>query len=356
MQKSSKLSNNEVVALCTHAIDYIEEILEYFDVTYRISGNRILAACPIHEGDNKTALNLYVDNDVPGMWLCNTHHCEQQYWKNLIGFVHALICKTNQDQDINNTIKWLMEFTGFNDVVATKFRTVSTTPWQTPKKQQDVCNLTRQGVIKSLLIPSNYYIKRKYSTYILQKYDVGVSNKHHRTFFPIYNDEYTKIVGFVSRSLYEKCEKCSGYHRPNTKCPDHLGKHYIKWANSPTNFPKTQYLFNHWFAKPYIQKTNTAILVEGPGDVLRLEDNNIHNSVAVFGTTLSVQQKEMLEKDGVMNLVVLFDNDNAGKAAQENLKKELGRSFRLIFPQLVGNDIGDGNPRDIEMIKAVINE
>jgi DNA primase len=94
--------------------------------------------------------------------------------------------------------------------------------------------------------------------------------------------------------------------------------------------------------------------VEGPGDVLRLEDNNIHNAVAIFGVSLSDQQKSLLEQSGVTDLIILLDNDEAGNRAKSILQKNLRRDFRLQFPQISGKDIGDGNKQDIEMIKELI--
>lgn len=354
MQKSSKLSKDEMQALCWHGIHYIEDILNYFSINYRVSGNRILAACPIHDGDNKTALNLYTENDVPGMWVCNTKGCHKNYFRNLVGFVHAL-CEKYNDWDVNDSINWLKNFTNFDNTTTKTSRTINNNLWKTEDTVDDVCSLTRQQVKKSLLIPSSQYIRQKYSSYILQKYDVGFHRKHQRTFFPIYNDNYTKAIGFVSRSVYPKCNKCNGYHHPKADCPQYIGRNYAKWVNSPKDFPKRQHLFNYWFAKPYIKKEKTAILVEGPGDVLRLEDNNIHNSIAIFGTTITPKQKELLEQLGVINLIVLLDNDEAGQKAKGNLQEEFRRDFRLHFPVLIGKDIGQGHVEDIKTIKQLMS-
>ena len=359
MPKFSKLSKSQINALCIHSLDYIEDIFDKFEIPYRINNDCLLSICPIHEGDNPTAINLYLDpdNEIPSSWVCNTRGCQHKYWPNIIGFLHGIFVKENEDQSINDTIRWLMHFTNFDNTVEYKDVRVKIKKKDIGVvKKQSVVRIPRDKVIRSLLIPSKYYVNEKYSSYILRKYDVGYHNKYFRTFFPVYDDNYKNAVGFVSRSVFPKCSKCSGYHHPNSGCPQYLGKNYVKWVNSPTNFPKSQYLFNHWFAKPYLKSTKTAIIVEGPGDVLRLEDNNIHNTVAVFGTSLSILQQQILEKDGVTNLVVLFDNDNAGIAATNKLTKKLSREFNIITPKLIGSDIGEGNKQDIELIKRINNE
>ncbi|NDC71851.1 MAG: hypothetical protein EBZ62_00150, partial [Sphingobacteriia bacterium] len=40
-------------------------------------------------------------------------------------------------------------------------------------------------------------------------------------------------------------------------------------------------------------KSHTAIIVESPGNVWRLEENGIHNSVALFGSSLSDRQTDL---------------------------------------------------------------
>lgn len=348
--KSNRFSNEYIRLLCEHSIDYIDEILDHFNIEYRQSGNRILGPCPIHDGDNKTAFNLYIENEVPGFWVCNTHYCHKRYWQNIIGLVHALANK-NKDYHVNEAIAWLSKFTGFK----TNINTVDIKPrinaFNYTKKRINVCSVSRNKILQRLSIPSEYYLNRNYSSYILSKYDIGICHKTHRTFFPIYNDEYTRAVGFVGRSIYEKCKKCNGYHSPKNDCSKGS---YPKWINAPKELPKTEYLFNHWFAKPYIQKTKMVIITEGAGDVLRLEDNNIHNSVATFGINLSQQQKNILEQDGVITIIALFDNDKAGKEAKDKLYKELRRDFKLIFPELKGKDIGDGNGEDLELIRGLL--
>ena len=65
---------------------------------------------------------------------------------------------------------------------------------------------------------------------------------------------------------------------------------HSKWRHNK-DFKTQEHLYNMWFAKEFIQSTRTAIIVESPGNVWRLEEAGIHNSVAIFGTNLSIKQK-----------------------------------------------------------------
>jgi len=63
--------------------------------------------------------------------------------------------------------------------------------------------------------------------------------------------------------------------------------------------------------------------------------------VAIFGTDLTEEQLTLIESSWAMNVVVLMDNDDAGKEAAQNIKGKLQRTHRLFFPTLTANDVGD---------------
>ena len=49
------------------------------------------------------------------------------------------------------------------------------------------------------------------------------------------------------------------------------------------------------FAKEFIKESGIVILVESPGNVWRLEEAGVHNSVAIFGSSLADRQKMILD-------------------------------------------------------------
>jgi DNA primase len=61
----------------------------------------------------------------------------------------------------------------------------------------------------------------------------------------------------------------------------------------------------------------------------------------MFGTELSEEQSIILERSGAMSLIIMTDGDDAGKKAAETLKKQLCRTYRLYFPTLLNDDVGD---------------
>ena len=122
-----------------------------------------------------------------------------------------------------------------------------------------------------------------------------------------------------------------------------------KWQCSD-GFEKASCLYNYWFVKDQLysarNRTDTIVLIKGPGDCWRLEEKGIHNSVALLGINLTRTQQSIIEMSRALNIVVLLDNDEAGLSACQNIKQQLGRQFRLFFfteKLKEGTDVGDLN-------------
>jgi DNA primase len=133
-------------------------------------------------------------------------------------------------------------------------------------------------------------------------------------------------------------------------------KYSAKWINS-AGFSSGNTLYNYWFAKRHIRESGVAILVEGAGDVWRLEENGIHNSIAIFGTNLTDIQKTLLFQTGAMSLVVMTDSDEPGRKAAKVIAEdtEIRRSFRLFFPKFDSKDVGElGTDTITDDIKPLI--
>jgi 5S rRNA maturation endonuclease (ribonuclease M5) len=169
-----------------------------------------------------------------------------------------------------------------------------------------------------------------------------------RVVVPIYDNDYKYMVGCSGRSIYEKCVLCKAHHDPVDGCPSSENSwRFSKWKHG-ANFKSHNHLYNFWFAKKYILQTSTAIVVESPGNVWRLEENGIHNSVGIFGSSLSDRQKILLDSSGAMNLIVLTDNDDAGRKAAEQIKNKCQNTYRVFIPPFSKGDIGEMDSTDIK--------
>lgn len=354
--------------ICDELCDNIESLLDGFGIEYRSNSKMISMSCPIHGGDNISALNIYPDGEsYRGNWKCRTHNCEHEFKSSILGFIRGIISNQkygwSEPGDETCSFKEALEYAlAFLDKDLKSFKVSNL-----DKDKQNFSNvinyinkethtetnkISREHVIGSISIPAQYYIDRLYSREILEKYDIGLCTNadkpmYNRVVVPIYDNDYKYMVGCSGRSIFEKCSVCGSYHNPSNQCPDQNIKWtFPKWKHS-SDFKSQNYLYNFWFAKDYIYKTSTAIIVESPGNVWRLEENGIHNSVAMFGSSLSDRQKILLDSSGAMNLIILTDNDDAGKKAAQQITEKCKNTYRIFIPQISKNDIGEMTPDEI---------
>jgi DNA primase len=105
-----------------------------------------------------------------------------------------------------------------------------------------------------------------------------------------------------------------------------LGEGEPKYLNSPESpiFSKGKSLYNLNAARNAIRKEETAILVEGYFDVIRLVLAGIEHVVAPLGTALTPDQAQLLKKYAPV-VTLLYDSDQAGLRATFRAGDELLR-------------------------------
>ena len=353
----------------------IEELLAELGVDFRCNGKMLVGPCPVHGGDNLSAWNLYPEGEeVRGYWVCRTHHCEKKksenskllYGSTIIGFVRGVLSQQKGGYvGYKESVDFVVDFLGYNSLseinkpdAATieRRKYISSMRKLSVSPKQEKSGWTREKLRDTLELPAKYYTDRGYSKEVLDKYDVGLYNKRNRVVVPVYDDKYTYVAGFLGRSTWSQCSRCKKWHNPKSKCPKtgYEIKESEKWLNG--SFQSTNYLYNYWFALPHIQKCGAAILVEGAGDVWRLEENEIHIGLGLFGTELTDPQRVLLDRSGALSLIVLLDPDKAGREGAKKLKEQLGRQYRMYFPN-TRDDVGGLNADEItEDIKPIIDK
>jgi len=370
IKKSPLNDQAKLKIVCDEICDNIESLLISFDLDYKFNNKMITMSCPIHGGDNISALNLYPEGEsYRGNWKCRTHGCEKLFKGSVIGFIRGIISNQkygwrepgNETCSFKEAVDYALGFIN-KDLSSIKISKADREKKQFTNVVNYINNnntttaslVTREQIIKSLNIPSQYYLDRNYSKDILIKYDVGFCDKPGKEMFnrvvvPVYNSDYTFMVGCTGRSIFEKCNQCKGFHDYNKSCPnaDDLWK-FPKWKHN-TDFKSQNHLYNFWFAKDHILKSGVAIIVESPGNVWRLEENNIHNSVGIFGSSLSDRQKILLDSSGAMSLVILTDNDDAGRKAAEQIKHKCQNTYRIFIPKISKADVGEMTSDEIDI-------
>ena len=97
--QSPSYDQHQLKSLCDAACDKIEDLLDYFEIEYKHNNHSMVSmCCPIHNGDNPSALNIYHQGDnYRGNWKCRTHGCEKVFRASIIGFVRGILSQKKYD-------------------------------------------------------------------------------------------------------------------------------------------------------------------------------------------------------------------------------------------------------------------
>ena len=227
--------------LSDRVCDEIESLLGFFGIEYKMYSRMITMSCPIHGGDNASAINLYPEGDrYRGNWKCRTHHCEEMFKSSIIGFIRGVLSHQEhgwqKDGDemvtFDDALKFAQGFVNQNiddikidNKTIEKSNFVNAISYINSNKEKNVSNfIDRIKVQKSLSIPSSYFLNRGYSESILKRYDVGdcmvdAKEMSGRAVVPVYDMDNKHMIGCTGRSLYEKCGNCKSFHNVSKQCP-----------------------------------------------------------------------------------------------------------------------------------------
>ncbi len=352
--KSTSYDQNQIKVIADLVCEDIEGLLEALGVEeYKLLDNMVITSCPIHGGDNSSALNLYHTGDsYRGNWKCRSHKCEETFMPSVIGFIRGCLSRTKygweKDGDTTASFKEALEYA----VKFTKQDPSNIKVSKTAKEKNKFVNniryiqsspvnnkvsngVGRNTVKNNLDIPSEYFISRNFNKNILIKYDVGEcktagKEMYGRAVVPIYDNSHKYMIGCSGRTLDDNIKP--------------------KWRHS-TGFKSENVLYNYWYAQKHIQETGIAILVESPGNVWKLEEAGIHNSLAIFGASIADKQKMMLDISGAMTIITIMDNDEAGAKASEQIKSKCCRTYNVKNIAIKShNDIGEMTSEEIKKI------
>ena len=168
------------------------------------------------------------------------------------------------------------------------------------------------GYIPSKQLLANYLKQKLFShCQISQTLDmlhyIGVS---HKVIIPYHNPE-SKIIGFVGRST----------------SPSHVKSKYF----CSKNLKKSSTLFNINNISP----KQPIVITEGIFDALHFAATKSHNIIALGGTSLNQLQISLLQKLQPSEIVLILDNDTAGRLASSKILSNLLPSFPKILIKVV---------------------
>lgn len=171
-----------------------------------------------------------------------------------------------------------------------------------------------------------YFESRQLSENSVKRFLLGYSDNQDMVIIPMHNPDGSMIIGFVARSIEGK-----------------------EFKNTP-GLPKSKILFNLHRVKNY----DTVYVVESSFDAIRLDQNGIP-AVASLGANVSKNQIQLLTKY-FNNVIVIGDNDDAGKGMQEKIFNSLGHRATLITIPSRFKDIGDMTDEDIKQLNNKVSD
>lgn len=317
-----------------------EEVFSSLGMQIEVLGDNIYCSCPAHEGsDNPRAFSFSKDK---GIWKCWTRDCQMHYRNDIFGVIRGALSKdSGVDVGFSETLKWCCSFLGISKA---KNKIVQFSPIEENDFSRIVNTINSKIIIdkdceeielECNKIPSAYFISRGFKKETLETFEVGdctekSSKLYDRSIIPIYNDSGDKIIASIARSIKE-------YKNP-------------KFLITPKGFDKRYFFYNYHRAIEYVKLSSSLIIVEGQSDVWRLYEAGIKNVVSVFGRTLSKEQEHKLSLMPLTSLIILLDNDQAGREAKVQLQRQLNRMYKLSFPRIPTKDVGEMSVEQINKI------
>ena len=317
MNASSHQIPREVVDEIRERSDIVEVISEC-GVPLRPAGKDYKANCPFH--DEKTpSFSVSPQKQIFYCFGCQTggnviSFVQKYEGKSFVESIEWLASRLgmalpNQDAKADQARRKRLEFQDLNRFAAEYFHKQLLTPEVGGRAraylktrgvndatiQQSQLGYTtpgRRDLVKAAT-QAGFSIQQLVDVGLIKNDDKGqVDRFRGRIIFPIL-DERGVPVGFGGRALADDL--------------------LPKYLNSPatTIYDKSKTLYNLYPARSEIQKTGTALLVEGYLDALILYQAGIKNVVASLGTALSASHASLLKRFSE-EVVIVYDGDAAG--------------------------------------------
>jgi DNA primase len=322
LKEKKKLDLNKVRDIIFRNIDII---LSHFDIDHNRDDDNIFMCCPIHEGsDNPHGLSI---SSSRKQWRCWTRGCHEHYGTDIFAFIRGVM-ERDGNVSFSEVLALICKLYNINSDQCTleedkhresELRTMVNI-FNREIEEDEYCSFDK---IQTSGI-SEYFEARGFSPTTLKHFGIAdcndkTSKMYQRSIIPVRSSEGVQI-GFIARS---------------TK--DYILPKYIY----SEGFKKSQHLYNHHRAIKRGLDRSCLFIVEGQGDVWRLYESGVENCIGLFGRDISRHQQSKLIKSGITTLVILTDNDQAGREAKVNIKRSLSRLFDLRFPKMTKKDIGE---------------
>jgi DNA primase len=259
-------------------------------------GNDFIIYCPYHNNSRTPAGEVAKDSGLFFCFGCQTTKNLEEFIMFTTGrsyfetarYIKSKETETNIESVVNKTMYAAPDFVQYDEVL---IKRLNNQALESPKAMR-------------------YYAGRYITEDSVKKFSLGYSEKQDMVTIPVHSPD-GMTIGFVGRSVEGK-----------------------EFKNTP-GLPKSKILFNL-----HRVKTSSIIyVVESSFDAIRLDQVGFP-AVATLGANVSASQMKLLEKY-FNNVVLVADNDEAGKIMKDKLVEKLGSLVSVINIDKKYKDIGD---------------
>jgi DNA primase len=269
-------------------------------------GNDFIIYCPYHNNSRTPAGEVAKDSGLFFCFGCQTTKNLEEFIMFTTGrsyfetarYIKSKETETNIESVVNKTMYAAPDFVQYDEVL---IKRLNNQALESPKAMR-------------------YYAGRYITEDSVKKFSLGYSEKQDMVTIPVHSPD-GMTIGFVGRSVEGK-----------------------EFKNTP-GLPKSKILFNL-----HRVKTSSIIyVVESSFDAIRLDQVGFP-AVATLGANVSASQMKLLEKY-FNNVVLVADNDEAGKIMKDKLVEKLGSLVSVINIDKKYKDIGDMDDDAIRSIE-----
>ena len=299
----------------------MENVLQHYGVldTFKRTGDRLSGPCPIHGGTNPTQFRVDTEKNL---WNCFS---ECKHGGNVLDFIAKKEDVSIHDAAIK-ACEWFnipLEEVKASEKSAPEAEDHSSpTPVAKPKpapaakpedggSPQGPPNPPLKFKLEKLNREHPYIAERGISQEAIIDFGLGYFTGDKglmigRIVIPITNVK-SEVVAYAGRWPGEPPEGTPKY-------------------KLPTGFRKGQEVFNLDRAIREVTEL-PLVIVEGFFDAIKLHQHGHRNVVALMGSTMTAAQEELIRgnTNANSNVVVMFDEDEAGKAGREDIAARLAR-------------------------------
>lgn len=318
-----------------------EIVFKALDMKTEMFSDNIYSTCPVHEdSDNPRAFSFSI---TKGIWKCWTRDCQSGCSNDIFGLISAaLSSKENREVNFAEALKWACDLLNIKRSNKRNEKTKDATEdiYSEFHDLVKTIKINRQTFAHKPIdlscdvkIPSDYFNGRGFNKKTLSHFGVGdccsvESKLFQRAIIPIHSEDGKQVIGAIARSIKE-------YRMP-------------KFLIYPKGFDKRHCFYNYHRAIKRAEETSCLFILEGQGDVWKLYESGVINAVSIFGKIISNEQADKLMLLPVTTLVILTDNDQAGRESKIQIKRRFSRTHNLIFPTMTSKDIGDMTKKQVQ--------